>query len=100
MMFSVNKQWERCVVPLPELSISLPAPVYGKREFFLSLSGELETFHFEIVPHVLPDWTITVSGTYASPSHFRSESPERKPVPSRRRVAGPNFYTGHCRLRL
>lgn len=86
MVFSVNQLWERCEIPDPELSITLSAPVCGKREFFLSLSGESQVPDFMIVPHFKSDWTITVRGIRPAPERFETGVIEAKPFPPRRPV--------------
>jgi len=99
MMFSVNQLWERCVVPVPELSISLPAPVYGKRELFLSLSGEPETIGFLVVPHIPIDWTITVWAMCSASDKFRPGVVETNRHMPRRPVR-TNMFVSRCPLRL
>ena len=60
MMFSVNFRWMRNGALAPELSISLSAVVHGRREPFWSFPGELTSVRFLLVPHALPQVTITV----------------------------------------
>ncbi|MBS1371208.1 MAG: hypothetical protein HPZ91_14750 [Lentisphaeria bacterium] len=60
MTFSVNFLWMRDGALAPELSITLPAVVHGKREPFWSFPGELDTVRFLVVPHFRLDRTITV----------------------------------------
>jgi len=100
MMFSVNQLWERWGVPIPELSITLAAPVCGKREFFLSLSGETEAPDFLVVPHISPDWTITVRGMYPPPERFATGVIEAKPFSPPRPVRTKSFVCRCCPLRL
>jgi hypothetical protein len=99
MTFSVNQLWQMCGIPATELSISLSAPVYGKREFFLSLTGESEAAGFLIVPHIPPDRTITVRGIHSVAERFRPGITETGRIPPRRPVRTNSFVYG-CRLRL
>lgn len=98
-MFSVNQLWEKWRVPVAELSITLSAPVYGKREFFLSLSGEAEVPDFRFVPHISPDWTITVRGMRPAPERFAPGAIETKRILPRRPVRTKPFASC-CPLRL
>lgn len=100
MTFSVNKLWEKCGLPVPELSITLPAPVYGKRELFLSFPGEFETVRFLVIPHCLPDRTITVHGMRSPQPCSRREVLESRRLPLRRHFVRPNNCVAQCRLRL
>ncbi len=100
MKFSVNQLWEKLGVPLPELSISLPAPVYARQELLLSFTGELKAIRFRIVPHVYPTQTITVCGLCGSSKPNRADAPELRRIPQRRRFDRVNLYACNCRLRL
>ncbi len=100
MMFSVNQLWERWGVPLPELSITLATPVYGKREFFLSLSGVTETPDFLVVPHIPADWTFTVRGMCPAPERFVTGTIETKRIPPQRPARTKSFASRCCPLRL
>ena len=99
MKFSLSQLWGSCGIPFAELSISLPAPVYGKRELFLSFPGELETVRFLVVPHVLPDRTITVWGMFCEKKRAPNDAPELRRIPPRR-FFRTDVYARDCRLRL
>lgn len=99
MMFPGNQLWRMCGIPATELSISLSVPVCGRRELFLSLTGELEAAGFLIVPHIPPDRTITVKGMDSVSERFRPGVTETGRTLPRRPLRTNPFLYG-CRLRL